>query len=325
MAPIDRPGTFRGTLEEYGVGETKKNGYPQFVVRLKATEYFDEEGVIPGPNNEAGKPETWVPWPYDQEITAYLVLYTRNAKTGQWEELLNAKQLQAALGWKGDSFATLANGNYQGQVILFRVEQHEYEGKSSLQVSWVDSKDANPIRQLPKYDTGKLQGLDTKFAAVLKKAPAGPPTSVPKTAAKPKGKPGRPTAAANQPPGTSGKPVVPAQNAPVSVTGTTPPVTVSPLTPAPSSPPATAPAAPKSDAPFGDPRPPETTKEEAWKQVNVSLSRDLQKFPDDKLAEVWVEEVVKVSNGDEDKITPTQWAEIRDAVGTRTCSEDIPF
>ena len=39
---IDRPGTFRGQIQERGVGETK-NGYPQFVLRVLADEYYDDQ------------------------------------------------------------------------------------------------------------------------------------------------------------------------------------------------------------------------------------------------------------------------------------------
>ena len=42
MNAIDRPGTFRGKLTDWGVSETK-NGYPQFVTKLIALEMYDED------------------------------------------------------------------------------------------------------------------------------------------------------------------------------------------------------------------------------------------------------------------------------------------
>lgn len=198
MSAIDRVGTFKGLPTDWGVSETKKNGYPQFVLELKATHFYDEE-----------KGE-YVPWDtYDQTITAYLCLFTK--KDGEWVELMNAKQVKATFGWDGQSFESLSNGNYGNTEIMFRVEENDFEGNVTLQVSWVDVADADPLRQLPKFDAAKLKGLTEKMGGALAAAStaAAPVTKVKRSKrAKPKAQP--PTRVT--PPTTPPAPATPAES-----------------------------------------------------------------------------------------------------------------
>ena len=282
---LDRPGTFRGLPLDWGVSETR-NKYPQFVSKLKAMEFYDETGELNG-----GEPG-WVAWDYDQEITAFLCLYTQ--KDGQWVELMSVDQLKKALAWDGLSFESLANGKYGETMILFRVESENYEGKDRLKVQWIDKADANPIRQLPKYDATKLKGLSEKFAGVLKgaapspaKAPASAPGAGPKAgpAAPPKGKPGpKPKGTPAAAPSTATKPPAGAP---------------APAPRAPSGPPSStvAPSAPM-------------TKDQAWEACSTMKA---QTVTDEKLAEVWIAEATKIGKA-EDQFTPSDWKTLKDAV-----------
>jgi hypothetical protein len=275
MNAIDRAGTFRGLPQDWGVSETK-NGFPQFVFRVKATEYYDEE---------AGQ---YVPWAdYDQDITGYLVLYTKD-KAGAWVELLNAKQIKKVFGWTGLDFESLANGKCGETMILFRVEDSEYNGIRSLKMTWIDTADANPVKTLPKYDTDKLKGLTAKMGGALSAtatpvAPASAPKGKPATP--PKGKKARPKS----------DPVAEKPGAPS--TATLPPAS-----------PATAPSAPS-----GAPAPTPETKDSAW----AGVSGDLKDVTDEKLAEVWIAEVAKIGK-DEKDFTPADWATVKEAVLKQT-------
>ena len=272
---IDRPGTFRGNFVEHGVSKTT-NGYPQFVGKLKALEYYNEE---------TGE---WMSWTeFDQEITAYLCLYTKDKQSGAWKELQNATQLKKALGWDGASFSTLANGNYANTMVLFRVEEDEYNGNVKLKVSWVDTHDANPLRQLVAFDTDKLKTLDTEFTGVLSgpapvpAKPAGAPATPPRRGRPPKA---TPTPGAVTPPKASVPSVPEKATAPVS---------------------APAPTLPLS--------PTAMTKDEAWLYVNQEpLGVD-----ETKLAEVWITEVTKIGKP-EDKFSPAEWALVASTVRTLT-------
>jgi hypothetical protein len=290
MQAIDRPGTFRGTPLDWGVSETK-NGYPQFVVRLQALEFYDEEA------------EQYVPWSeWEQDTTGYFVLYTKD-KQGQWQELLNAKQVKKVFGWTGLDFESLATGKYEAVSVLFRVEDTEYNGQHSLKVTWIDTPDANPVKTLPKYDTEKLKGLTAKMSGALT-ATATTPASAPKKPASakpavpPKRGPGRPkanpTPVASLATAPSSKPAVPSVATPPPVT------TAAPTTPAPSGPPSEAPE----------------TKESAWAAVNSVAG-----VADDKLAEVWtavVTTIMQATQKAEDQFGPLEWAKVRKAVIDQT-------
>lgn len=159
---IDRIGAYRGKFVETGMGATK-SGLPQFVGRLLATEkYVDEaEEMAHFEITEPG----WVDWSgYQQDILAYLILI---GKEGQ--RLLNFEQLQKALGWDGASFAALGAGNYEDKIVMFRVEENEWEGKVSLKVNWVDEPDAPITMGLRTLDVNALKNLDAQYANVLSK------------------------------------------------------------------------------------------------------------------------------------------------------------
>jgi hypothetical protein len=298
---IDREGTFRGVIQEGGVGETK-NGYPQYVLRVLADEFYDTEA-------EGGP--AWTPWAeYQQEITGFLCLYTKDSKTGQWKELMNAGQLKKAIGWTGKSFEEL-NTLGNGKRILFRVEEDDYNGQVKLKVQWIDAVDADPVRQLAKATPEKIKAMDAAFAGVLQAAPVAP-AKAPATAV-----PGgvHPTSGPKPPAkrGPKPKPQVPATTPPADPTPSAAPA---PSTAAPA--PAATPAAPSVTPPTAAPAAPTTpapcTKEEAWAAACMNTMRAAD---DAKIAEVWVQ-VVTSLNTPEDQITPAQWGQVRDGVIDKT-------
>ena len=82
MNLIKETGTFRGISVDSGVAESK-GGFPQFVINLRATEYFDEQE------------QQWVDWAeQNEEIIAYMVLFG-----GDSTATLTAKQIQKVFGW----------------------------------------------------------------------------------------------------------------------------------------------------------------------------------------------------------------------------------
>ena len=63
---------------------------------------------------------------------------------------------------------------------MFRVEEHEYNGKTSFKVAGVNTADANPTKTLAKFDTAKLAGLTAKMGGILAaKAQAPTPAKAP--------------------------------------------------------------------------------------------------------------------------------------------------
>jgi hypothetical protein len=178
MANIDRRGTYLGKILESTVGQTKANGYPQWVARLLATKKYITE---PAELTHFGLAEPgYVDWNYDQSIVAFLVLFSDKGA------MLNYDQIQAATGWDGQDFATLPD--QVGKDILFRVEEDTYNDRTQLKVNWVDHVDAPPERSLKSLDKDALKGLSSQWLTGMKKTPpkvATAATSAPKSALPP--------------------------------------------------------------------------------------------------------------------------------------------
>lgn len=166
MSLINQTGTFRGKVTDRAVSLTTNN-YLQFVVKLYAEEIYDvDEGV-------------WVDWSvYDEnEITAYLVLFD-----GKDNKTLNCQQVEKVFGWDGADLTELDQIDVDDIKIQFRVNERTYEGKTRLQVEWIDVYGAEPGRTIKKLNPDELKKLQARFKNVL----------TPKKAAKAPTKPAKP-------------------------------------------------------------------------------------------------------------------------------------
>lgn len=156
---LDRIGTFKCIPLEWGVSLTTQKKLPQFVVRVKLMEYYDQQE------------DSWFNYSeLDAEINAYLCLYgadkKKNSKIGP---TLSYDQVKKVFSWDGTSFATLSNGDYSELQFQVRIGENTWEeAKSPYQVDWIDEYDADPSRQLRKLDAKELKDLDKQFAALNK-------------------------------------------------------------------------------------------------------------------------------------------------------------
>jgi len=283
MQAIDRVGTYRGQILQHAVGETK-NGYPQWVARVKAKEYYDED-------HEDGP--QWVPWgEYECAMDAYLVLFTEKGPC------LNYEQVKKATGWDGRSLAGLDALDLASTIILFRVEESTYNGTTRLQVQWVDHQDASPTRQLRKLDASELAALDAKYKL------SGPPK-----AATAKAAPKPPAAPAAEGGSTNSAPAPAPTSKPAS-----PPAPPKSAKPKPAAKPAAKPAETPPDeggaTPKADPTAAECTMTEAWAAV-VEYTPEAT---DNDRSEAWlnaVNEVAGEGTADND-VTNAQWAQVRE-------------
>lgn len=179
---IDRVGVYRGYVAEHGVGATKNN-LPKWTGRLTATQrWVDEKDLM----EHFGLTEPgWVDWSeYDQEITAYLVLFSN--KNDKLKPIWHYENLKKAFGWDGASFSALAGMDLSGKLVTYWVDENEYEGSVSLQVSNLEDGEADAVRSLRTLDAEGLKNLDNQFAQVLagkktaaKAAPAAAPAKAP--------------------------------------------------------------------------------------------------------------------------------------------------
>lgn len=151
-------GSFRGEILDAGVDLTS-GGFPQIVLKVTADEMYDEGA------------KEWAPWEdfdwpvaeaNDRTIVAYLVLFGAKGAT------LSCDQVKKITGWEGDSFASLQAIDLTGVKIQFRTEENTYEGKTRVQVAWVDVYDAAPGGSIRKLDAKDITALDAKFGKFLK-------------------------------------------------------------------------------------------------------------------------------------------------------------
>lgn len=173
MNKIDTKGVYRGDIVESALGVTKKSDLPQWIVRLRATErYVDDPTEME--HYELTEPG-WVDWrEFNEEIVGYMVLFKDSDEFTRDTALLNYDQLQLATGWDGTEFNSLNDDSFVDKNILFRVEENEYEGKVSLQVNWVDDRDAPPTREMKRLDEDKVKDLSSRLKMGGKKAAAKP-------------------------------------------------------------------------------------------------------------------------------------------------------
>ena len=167
MSQIKQIGTYRGEVVEHCLGKTK-NEYPRFILDLVACEQYDKDN------------QQWVKWDDEyggSEIRAFLVLFGENTK----EAIFHAQALQKVFGWSGADFNDLEDADYTGMKLQWRVEENEYNDNVTLQVTRIDTYDADPSGILQRLEKHEIQALNAKYAAGLHKLSGGSkPKSVPK-------------------------------------------------------------------------------------------------------------------------------------------------
>ena len=184
MSKIQEAAHYRGVVVEHAVGVTN-SGLPQFVVKLQATERYDVAD------------KTWVNWSAreDCEITAYLVLIDKKGNP-----IFHAKAVQKVFEWDGASLTGLNLLDLENVEVQFEVQDHEYEGKESTQVSSIRGFNDEPGNSVKKLDDDELAQLNAKFGSTLKKLSGGPKAakagkSATATAAAKRGRPKKTTTA----------------------------------------------------------------------------------------------------------------------------------
>lgn len=293
MAKIDTEGTYIAKIIESGVNVTKKSGYPQWVARFKATKkWIDTPDWMKHFNlKEPG----WVDWTsFDEEIVGFLVLFNSAEDFNDETKLMNYDQIQYATGWDGTSFESLIG--LEGEVLI-RVKEEEWDGKTSLKVDWIDSKEASPVVQLKSLDASELKSLSArlKMGGLGKKAAPAKPA-----------KPGKPAPAPADSAGTKAATAAPDAEGP---SGTTPkPAPTAKKVPSKKAPePKEAPAVEET----GEPLPTETTQTEAWEYVCNHKGGNT----DAAIEEAWIAACSEVGEDkDEEQFTASDWAKVRDLV-----------
>ena len=180
MSAIDRTGTYKGTIKDFGISLTNKAKLPQLVVTLLAAELYNDVN------------EVWQDWAeYEQTITGYFVLVSLDAHN-QVVKCLNYDQVMEATGWDGETYSGLAAMDLKDKRVQFKVIEDVYDGTTRLKANWIAAENAElGLRKLSKKE---VSDLDAKFGITSAKKPATAAT--PKTAKKTKTPPKPPKIAA---------------------------------------------------------------------------------------------------------------------------------
>jgi hypothetical protein len=310
MKQIDRSGVFIFKIVESGAGLTKKSGYPQWIARLAAMKkWVDQPSELE--HFQMTEPG-YVDWSsFNEDIIAFMVLFKDADSFTPESKLLNYEQIQVATGWDGtfESIPSLVGKEIQG-----RVEENTFDGKTSLQVNWVDAVDAPAERQLKVLPTDQLAELGRKLKmgpkATAKPAAAAAPAS--KVVTKP-GKSASPTSAVAATPAASASATVAAPSVAAPATSAAPagaePVAKVAAPPKKAKTPPPPPAAVEESTEKGLPK--ECTRDEAWEHVCLNKGQN----EDTVVQDAWIDATNEVGGDrDEDTFTPGDWAKVRNIV-----------
>lgn len=314
MSKIETAGVYIGTITESGLSITK-NGFPQVLLRLAATkkfvetkediEFFQKQGLL-----QDGQP-AYVDWSsFGEEGLYFGVLFKSATEFNKDTALLNYDQLQLATGWDGTEFDSFTTGAFVGTDILFRVQEKkayinkdgkQLGGDGTLEIGWIDNKDAPPQRQLKSVEADQIKGLNallkgmgTKVAKPAASAPAKPAATRPAPAPTPTVVASSAATASPTTAVAASAPSAPKRKAketkPPASTTTTVVATVSTTT----------------DGP-----PTETNQTDAWAFVNASKGSN----EDQVVEEAWIDACSEVgSDKEEADFTGADWARVRDIV-----------
>lgn len=150
MQPVDREGTFRGLIVEYGTKEFT-GGTIAIKFRAELTELYDGE--------------QWHPWSdYQQEVYGDSFVVKKDASIN--EAAVNSLVNNA--GWDG-TFASVNDATWRPTPCQFKVVAEEYKGKTYYKVDFINGFDDVPGGGgLPKIDEQKAKGLDARFGSQLR-------------------------------------------------------------------------------------------------------------------------------------------------------------
>lgn len=164
-------GTYKAMVLGTIVEPSNKAKIPTMKIRVCLLEYYseaDDEWL-------SVEEEHWV-------MTAFLTLYSKEK-----EPSLNHQQVCKVFDWDGCGFAPLCDPALEGKTIQVRIKDSENE-KFPLEISWIDTEDADPKGGFKKLTADEIKALDSEFADFLDKKPAKAATTKGKTATSAKSK-----------------------------------------------------------------------------------------------------------------------------------------
>ena len=168
MHPVDRAGTFRGNISEYGLKEFE-SGSVAVAIRVYLTEYWNDIDKV------------WVEWhEFDHEAHGDIVVVKKDKTINQNA----ASSLIRYAGWDGD-IESIQSSKWTPTPIQVVIKEDTYNGETRLKIAFVNEFARTPGGLGANMSPEKARQLQTQFGASLR-AIAG---SVKMNGTKPSGSP----------------------------------------------------------------------------------------------------------------------------------------
>lgn len=146
MSMVSRAGRYLARPTSWGIKQ-EEGKCPRFAMVFECTQLLDGNEWV-GVENES--------------ITGFFTLFNKDDSPNE----INLRSLREALGWDGASLSTLETSEWTKIEVQIVVEPHEYNGKSSYEVRYLNPRDYVP--GIKKADAQTVQSLDQKYGAVLR-------------------------------------------------------------------------------------------------------------------------------------------------------------
>lgn len=149
--PVDRAGTFRGNINEYGLKEAE-SGSVAVTIRVYLTEYWDDVN------------KTWMEWhEYDQEANGDIWIVKKDKTLNQFA----ADSLIKNAAWDGD-IESIQNSKWHPTPIQVVVKEDTYNGETRLKIAFVNEHGRTPGGLGANMSPEKAKQLQAQFGASLR-------------------------------------------------------------------------------------------------------------------------------------------------------------
>lgn len=151
MEMVDRPGDYRGVVEDYGVRKTDKSKSVGINLLMRITEMYDHEN------------QTWIDWDYQHHVYGTIWVIKKDGTPND----NGVKSAVEALDWDG-SFTSLSAKTWNPSDCSFTVIEKEWEGTKSLEVSFFNEFDRTPGGGMKQLDEAEVKAIQAQYGSPLR-------------------------------------------------------------------------------------------------------------------------------------------------------------
>ncbi len=159
-----KEGSYIARPINWGIPQVAAGKSPAFQCRFELLHWFD------------GK--QWLECEQGLEMNGYFYLL-KNMKDGGEPNTRTLESLEESLGWDGNSFDTLAHGEWSDTEVQLSTRFETFEKKTTLKIAFINPRDRKPGGGSVESDPSAIKSLDQQFGAKLRalKKQAGKPVT----------------------------------------------------------------------------------------------------------------------------------------------------